>query len=166
MFRLCRFPVCGLRYFLETAVTDKEHIWRLRDAALRVLHARAHWETLGGLRVVVADWASTKITYRTPFQRGLRAPETLTYASAQALANADRDLPYVIEIWSLQEAPPQWFQVLHVQWSDNDAERRVVAFTEGAWEAPLLQLWLTLSGTTLPALDCQAARDTLKAFPG
>jgi hypothetical protein len=123
-----------------------ERAWRLRDAAVRVVRDCGRWESHAGLRLVVADWTGMRIIYRTPFQRPRNTPEPRTYLHALALATADPDLAYVLEIWTAPRRPTKvWTQVLQVQWSDSGAERRVVFFKEGGWEWPLIKLWVSLS---------------------
>jgi hypothetical protein len=117
---------------------DEERIWRLRDAAIRVLHGYGQWEMLGGLRLLTADWRDLKIVYRTPFQRKRPCADPLTYASALALAQAEPDLAYMLEIWHWRGA--QWYQVLHTQWSEDNAERRVLTYRFGEWELSLMVL--------------------------
>lgn len=114
----------------------EERIWRLRDAAIRVLHGCGYWQRLGGLRLLTADWRDLKIVYRTPFQR--KRPDPLTYAGALAVAEAEPDLAYVLEIWQCRGT--QWCQVLHMQWSDDNAERRVLSYQSGEWELSLIVL--------------------------
>ena len=116
----------------------EERIWRLRDAAIGVLHAFGKWEMLGGLRLRTADWGGLKIVYKTPFQRKRPRPDPLIHAIAFPLAEAEPDLAYVLEIWNCQGA--QWCQVLHVQWSDDSTERRVVLYSWGEWELSLSML--------------------------
>ena len=41
-----------------------------------------------------------------------------------------------------------WTQVLQVQWSDSETERRLVGFREGEWEWPLIKLWVSLNWST------------------
>jgi hypothetical protein len=118
-----------------------QHMWRLRDAALHVLRRCGHWETLAGLRLMAADWREIKIIHRTPFQRHCYGLDPRMFTNALALARAETDLPYVLEIWCLHATPSAvWTQVLQLQWSDGEAERRVVSYRSGLWELPLMML--------------------------
>ena len=122
-------------------MSDGDRVWRLRDAAVRVVHEHGHWETIGGARLVIADWRELRIAYQTPFQRLRHIPDPRSYSNALALAAAQPDLAYVLEIWTYPNMLAKvWTQVLHAQWSDSDAERRVVTFKEGGWEWPLIKL--------------------------
>ena len=120
---------------------SEDQVWRLRDAANRVIQSCGNWERMGQLRLMVADWRRMRIVLKTPFQRRLHGPEPRTYTNALALAQAEPDLAYVLEIWSREQVPQvQWFQVLHIQWSHDDTERRVVSYRSGSWEVALMRL--------------------------
>jgi len=123
-----------------------DRVWRLRDAAVRVVRERGRWETIGGVRLVVADWQGMRIAYRTPFQRIRHIPDPRSYSNALAFAEAEPDLAYVLEIWTYPNMLTQvWTQVLQTQWSDGDTEQRVVSFKEGGWQWPLIKLWVSLN---------------------
>jgi len=123
-----------------------DRVRRLRDAAVHVIRERGRWETIGGVRLVVADWEGIRIVYRTPFQRLRHIPDTRSYSNALAFAQAEPDLAYVLEIWTYPSVSTQvWTLVLQAQWSDSDADQRVVAFKEGGWEWPLIKRWLSLN---------------------
>jgi|SRR5689334_8372460 len=123
-----------------------DRVWRLRDAAVRVIRDHGHWETVAGLRLVVADWQAMRIVHRTPFQRPRLIPSPHAYSNALALAASEPDLAYVLEIWTYPNMLTQvWAEVLHVQWSANEAEKRVICFKEGGWEWPLVKLWVALN---------------------
>jgi hypothetical protein len=127
-------------------MSARDRAWRVGAAAVRVIRECGRWETLGDLRIVVADWEGMRIGHRTPFQRARYGPYPRTYSQALALAAAEPDLAYVLEIWTYPNMLTNaWTQVLHVQWSANGAEKRVVSFKEGGWEWPLIKLWVSIN---------------------
>lgn len=65
-----------------------DRAWRLRDAAVRVIRECGRWEgeSLGGLRLVIADWQGMRIVHRTPVQRPRHTLDPRTYTNALALA--------------------------------------------------------------------------------
>ncbi len=127
-------------------MSEGDRVWCLRDAAVRVICDRGHWETIGGLRLVVADWQAMRIVHRTPFQRPPLFPDPRMYSNALALATAEPDLAYVLEIWTYPNMLEHvWAEVLHVQWSANEAEKRIVSFKAGGWEWPLIKAWVALN---------------------
>jgi hypothetical protein len=115
---------------MKISAARLDRIRTIRDRAIEFVKARGAWQQAGDVRLLVAAADGVRVSYRTPFQRLPADPTPRTYTQALVMQNAQRNLPYGLDIW----APTK---VLNVEWSDT-GQVEVFGFKPGAWEEIVL----------------------------